>query len=161
MNMRVVFMQRFIVCFVQKIRDYLRSIICSFLMNYQQAIAWIETLQKEDALEREWNLDTVRELLAKLKHPEKRLGIIIHVTGTNGKGSTCAMLANILKTAGYTVGLYTSPHLSQITERIRINGQQISKEEFAALVQRVRPLVTSESFFEVMTCIGFLYFADN
>ncbi|MEK6921869.1 MAG: folylpolyglutamate synthase/dihydrofolate synthase family protein [Nanoarchaeota archaeon] len=130
-------------------------------MNYQQAIAWLETLQKEDLLEREWNLNTTRELLAKLKHPEKRLGTIIHVTGTNGKGSVCAMLANILHVAGYTVGLYTSPHLSQITERIRINEQQISKEDFAAIIQRVRPFVTTESFFEVMTVLGFVYFANK
>ncbi|MEK6867355.1 MAG: Mur ligase family protein, partial [Nanoarchaeota archaeon] len=130
-------------------------------MNYQQAIAWLETLQKEDLLEREWNLNTTRELLAKLKHPEKRLGTIIHVTGTNGKGSVCAMLANILHVTGYTVGLYTSPHLSQITERIRINEQQISKEDFAAIIQRVRPFVTTESFFEVMTVLGFVYFANK
>ncbi len=130
-------------------------------MNYQQAIAWLETLQKEDALEREWNLDTTRELLAKLKHPEKKLGTILHVTGTNGKGSTCAMLANVLHVSGYNVGLYTSPHLSQITERMRINGEQISKEAFTALVQRVRPFVTTESFFEVMTVVAFVYFVDT
>ncbi len=130
-------------------------------MNYQQATAWLETLEKENTLEREWNLDTTRELLKKLKHPEKRLGTILHVTGTNGKGSVCAMLANILHVAGYAVGLYTSPHLSQMTERIRLNNQEISKDAFAALVERVRPFVTTESFFEVMTVLGFLYFADN
>jgi dihydrofolate synthase/folylpolyglutamate synthase len=130
-------------------------------MNYQQSIAWLETLQKEDTLDREWNLETTRTLLKKVKHPEKQLGTILHVTGTNGKGSVCAMLANVLHASGYTVGLYTSPHLSQITERIRINGQQISKEEFAALVQKVRPFVTIESFFEVMTVLAFVYFADH
>lgn len=130
-------------------------------MNYQQAVSWLETLQKEDIVAREWNLDTTRELLKKLKHPEKQLGTILHVTGTNGKGSTCAMLANILHVAGYTTGLYTSPHLSRITERIRINNQEISKEDFAALVQRVRPFVTTESFFEVMTVLAFLHFADH
>lgn len=130
-------------------------------MNYQQAIAWLETLQKEETLEREWNLDTTRELLAKLKHPEKKLGTIIHVTGTNGKGSVCAMLANILHVAGFTVGLYTSPHISRITERIRLNNEEISKEDFAHLVEQVRPFVTTESFFEVMTVLGFVYFADN
>ncbi|MBI5001996.1 bifunctional folylpolyglutamate synthase/dihydrofolate synthase [Candidatus Woesearchaeota archaeon] len=130
-------------------------------MNYQQATAWLETLEKENTLEREWNLDTTRALLKKLKHPEKKLGTILHVTGTNGKGSVCAMLAKILHVAGYTVGLYTSPHISRITERIRMNNQEISKNDFACLVDRVRPFVTTESFFEVMTVLGFLYFADN
>ena len=130
-------------------------------MNYQQAIAWLETLEKENTVEREWNRDTTRDLLKKLRHPEKHLGTILHVTGTNGKGSVCAMLANILHGAGYNVGLYTSPHISRITERIRMNNQEISKDAFAALVERVRPFVTTESFFEVMTVLGFLYFADN
>ncbi len=130
-------------------------------MNYQQALAWLETLEKENSIEREWNLDTTRDLLKKLRHPEKHLGTILHVTGTNGKGSVCAMLANILHVAGYSVGLYTSPHISRITERVRMNNQEISKDDFSALVDRVRPFVTTESFFEVMTCIAFLHFADN
>ncbi|MBI5072379.1 hypothetical protein HZA99_01025 [Candidatus Woesearchaeota archaeon] len=96
-------------------------------MNYQQALDYIGTLQKEDIIDREWDLETTRALLRKLKQPEKRLGTIIHVTGTNGKGSTCAMLANIFKVSGYNVGLYTSPHISQITERIRLNNEPISK----------------------------------
>lgn len=128
-------------------------------MNYQQAIDYLATLQKEDTLDRQWDLETTRNLLQKLKHPEKMLGTIIHVTGTNGKGSTCAMLANIFKVAGYTVGLYTSPHISQITERIRLNNIPISKDDFAEYVRRVREYVTTESFFEVMTAIAFLYFS--
>lgn len=130
-------------------------------MNYQQAAAWLETLEKENTIEREWNLETICNLLKKLKHPEKRIGTIIHVTGTNGKGSVCAMLANILHVAGFTVGLYTSPHISRITERIRVNNQEISKDAFAALIDRVRPFVTTESFFEVMTVLAFVHFSDQ
>lgn len=130
-------------------------------MNFTQAIAYIETLQKEDTIDRDWNLQGIEELLKKLKHPEKQLGTIIHVTGTNGKGSVCAMLANILKVAGYKVGLYTSPHLRRMTERIRLNNEEISKEDFAAAVQKVRPHITTQSFFEVMTAIAFLYFAEQ
>ncbi len=130
-------------------------------MNYQQATAWLTTLEKENTIDREWNLDTTRDLFEKLKHPEKRLGTILHVTGTNGKGSVCAMLATILHVSGYTVGLYTSPHISRITERIRINNMEISKDVFAALIDRVRPFVTTESFFEVMTALAFVHFADQ
>lgn len=130
-------------------------------MNFTQAAAYIETLQKEDAIEKEWDLKGIKELLEKLKHPEKQLGTIIHVTGTNGKGSVCAMLANILKVAGSTVGLYTSPHLRKITERIRLNNEEISKEEFARYVEKVRPCITTQSFFEVMTALAFLYFSEK
>ncbi len=130
-------------------------------MNFSQAVAYLETLQKEDAVKREWNLQGIEELLHKLNNPEKHLGTIIHVTGTNGKGSVCAMTANILKEAGYKVGLYTSPHLKRITERIQINNQEITEEDFAYFVQKINILVTNQSFFEVMTAIAFLYFAEK
>ena len=130
-------------------------------MNYQQALDYIKTLQKEDVVEREWTLEQIKELLQKLNNPEKRIGTIIHVAGTNGKGSVCAMLANIANIAGYKVGLYTSPHISEITERIRINNEKISKDKWTKYVQRIRQYITTESFFEVMTAIAFLYFAEE
>lgn len=130
-------------------------------MNFSQAAAYLETLQKEDTSEREWNLEGIEELLKKLNNPEQHIGTVIHVTGTNGKGSVCAMTANILKEASYSVGLYTSPHLKKVTERIKINNNDISEEDFARIVQKVKPLVTTQSFFEVMTAIAFLYFAEK
>ncbi len=130
-------------------------------MNFSQAMVYLETLQKEDTLEREWDLQGIEELFRKLNNPEKSLGTIIHVTGTNGKGSVCAMSANILKEAGYKVGLYTSPHLKRITERIQINNKEISQEDFAATLHRIQPFITTQSFFEVMTALAFLHFAEQ
>jgi dihydrofolate synthase / folylpolyglutamate synthase len=127
-------------------------------MNFKQAVDYLYGLGYE---KEEWNLSGIQALMQKLKMPHKRMGKIIHITGSNGKGSVCAMVANILNVGGYSVGLYTSPHLRRITERIRVNGEEISKDTFAQYVQRVRQYVTDQSFFEVMTAIAFLYFADN
>jgi len=127
-------------------------------VNFTQAVDYAYGLCHDKD---EWDLTGIEELMQKLKRPEKRMGTIIHVTGSNGKGSVCAMVANILHVSGYNVGLYTSPHLRRVTERIRINNEEISKDDFAAYVQIVRQHVTDQSFFEVMTAIAFLYFADN
>jgi dihydrofolate synthase/folylpolyglutamate synthase len=107
-------------------------------------------------------------LLAALEHPERRFpGVLI--AGTNGKGSTAATLASILQAAGVRTGLYTSPHLVRINERIRINGEDISNDEFALLHDMVdrtaerlvgeRELPWHPSFFEMLTAIAFEYFA--
>ncbi len=87
---------------------------------------------------------------------------IIHVAGTKGKGSVSAMCASALRQAGYKVGLYTSPHLQEYTERIQVNGQQISKAEIIHLVDELRPYLdsgTELTTFEITTALGFLYFA--
>ena len=87
---------------------------------------------------------------------------IIHVAGTKGKGSVSALCASALRQAGYKVGLYTSPHLQDYTERIQVNGQQISKAELIALVDELRPYLdagTELTTFEITTALGFLYFA--
>ena len=76
-------------------------------------------------------LETIRKILDRLDHPEQQFPVI-HIAGTNGKGSTAAFLASILQNGGYRVGLFTSPHLISYTERFRINGSEISEE---ALVQ--------------------------
>jgi dihydrofolate synthase/folylpolyglutamate synthase len=87
----------------------------------------------------------------------------IHVAGTNGKGSTCAFLASILKEAGYLTGLYTSPHLVRFSERIRINGLEIPEDVLAEYVKDLRPSIEAvgATFFEASTCIAFQYFADH
>ncbi len=93
-------------------------------------------------------------------HPHRRFRTI-HVGGTNGKGSCCHTLAAILQTAGYKVGLYTSPHLTDFKERIRVNGQKIPECEVASFVEEERPFFDSlhPSFFELTTALAFKYFA--
>ncbi len=86
----------------------------------------------------------------------------IHITGTKGKGSVGAMCASALQAAGFRTGLYTSPHLQDFRERIRIDGEMIPKDTFAALVEEMQPAVTSVpglTWFELVTMLGFLYFA--
>ena len=87
-------------------------------------------------------LERPQALLHLMGNPEKELKFV-HVGGTNGKGSTCAMTASILKTAGYKVGLYTSPHIYCFNERIQINGENISDEDLAAVTEYVKPLAES------------------
>ena len=104
-------------------------------MNYEEALNYIHAVQ--------WaghkpGLTRTRTLLAALGDPHKQLKFI-HVAGTNGKGSTAAMLASCLQAAGYRVGLYTSPFINRFNERIQVNGQQIPDEALVRLVERVKP----------------------
>ena len=104
-------------------------------MNYEQAMEYIHAVQ--------WaghkpGLTRTRTLLAALGDPHKKLQFV-HVAGTNGKGSTAAMLASCLQAAGYRVGLYTSPFINRFNERIQINGQQIPDEALVKLVEQVKP----------------------
>ncbi len=87
----------------------------------------------------------------------------IHIAGTNGKGSSSHMLASVLQVAGYKTGLYTSPHLKEFTERIRINGQEIDKEFVVDFVVRIKPLIEEiqPSFFEITVVMAFDYFAHQ
>lgn len=105
--------------------------------------------------------DAVLQTLNNLGNPHKKLKYI-HVAGTNGKGSVSALTAQILKNLGLKTGLYTSPHLITVCERIRINGIKISEEDFAFYAQKVFENEPQElTFFEVLTVIMFLYFADK
>lgn len=87
----------------------------------------------------------------------------IHVAGTNGKGSTCHMLASILQSSGYKTGLYTSPHLKEFTERIKIDGREVSKQYVSDFVTRMKPLMEEvrPSFFEITVAMAFDYFASE
>jgi dihydrofolate synthase/folylpolyglutamate synthase len=107
-------------------------------------------------------LERIETLLEFLGNPQNALKCI-HVAGTNGKGSVCSLLAAILQSAGYRVGLYTSPHIRQFNERIRINGNMISDEDIAALAHRMMPEIEREhtTFFEVTTAMAFAYFAQE
>jgi dihydrofolate synthase/folylpolyglutamate synthase len=107
-------------------------------------------------------LERIESLLEFIGNPHSSLKCI-HVAGTNGKGSVCSLLAGILQSAGYKVGLYTSPHLRQFNERIRINGEMISDEDIANLAHIMMPEIEREhtTFFEVTTAMAFAHFARN
>ena len=109
-------------------------------------------------------LERISALLDKMGHPERKLKFI-HVTGTNGKGSTCAMLASMFTKAGYKTGLYTSPFLIRFNERIQINGQQIPDEALVELMEQVKPAADAmedvPTEFEIITALGMLYFAQQ
>jgi len=115
-----------------------------------------------------FDLAHMRVLLEALEHPERKFPAVL-IAGTNGKGSTAATLSSILQSSGYKTGLYTSPHLVRINERVRINGADISDDDFAGihdLVDRTAERLVSEndlpwhpSFFEMLTAIAFEYFA--
>ncbi|MBL7056257.1 bifunctional folylpolyglutamate synthase/dihydrofolate synthase [Candidatus Woesearchaeota archaeon] len=105
-------------------------------------------------------LKNINQLLKKLKNPEKKLRCI-HVAGSNGKGSVCAMMSSILGEAGYRVGMYTSPHLKKFNERIRINNKLISNKDIAKYYLKVKKYVTEQSFFEITTAMAYLYFKDQ
>lgn len=107
-------------------------------------------------------LSRVRELMERLHHPERGLKYV-HVTGTNGKGSTCAMLSGILQAAGYRTGLYTSPYIFRFNERMQIDGAAIPDEELCALVEELKPVAESmadaPTEFELVTALALLWFA--
>lgn len=109
-------------------------------------------------------LSRTQELMEKLGSPQKRCKFI-HIAGTNGKGSTSAMLASILTRAGYRTGLYTSPYLFRFNERMAIDGVQISDSELCLLAEEIRPLAESmadrPTEFEIVTAIGMEFFARH
>jgi len=105
-------------------------------------------------------LSNMRILLKKLGNPERKLRCI-HIAGTNGKGSVCAMVSSVLTEAGYKIGMYTSPHLKKFNERIRINNKFISDRDVAKYYLEVKNYVTNQSFFEITTAMAFLYFLDR
>ncbi len=111
-----------------------------------------------------FKLGRVRELLNALGNPHEQIRTV-HIAGTLGKGSTAAMIASMLQGCGHGVGVYTSPHLVDVRERIAINGQPIGKSDFTALVREVSGAALKQSdkptFFELMTAMAFKYFADQ
>lgn len=112
-----------------------------------------------------FSLDRMRTLLKHLGNPHTKFKSA-HVAGTKGKGSTCHMLAGMLQSGGLKTGLYTSPHIIDMRERIRINGELVSHEELVELVKRIEPVLKRMSadrptFFEIFTAMAFCYFADH
>lgn len=117
----------------------------------------IKLLTSRDNFYIDLGLDRIKKVLEKFSNPQDDLKCI-HVAGTNGKGSVCAMLSSILQEAGYKVGLYTSPHIWEYTERIKINGKQISKEDFTNYVEEITSQGVHLTEFEILTVMMFLYF---
>ncbi len=106
-------------------------------------------------------LERISKILERLGSPEKKFSSV-HIAGTNGKGSTAALLASVLSQAGFKVGLYTSPHLEDFCERIRIGDELVSSEKVLKLAQQVRDSEQDTlTFFEFTTVIAFLYFAEQ
>src|ERR1700682_2033357 len=114
-------------------------------MNYQSAVRYLLTLGRElaaptQAAAAKFNLENIGVLLERLGRPDKAFPCV-HIAGTNGKGSTAALLESILRQAGFRTGLNTSPHLERINERVRIAGQEISDEQFAEIFTEVQEAI--------------------
>ncbi|MGQ9556520.1 MAG: bifunctional folylpolyglutamate synthase/dihydrofolate synthase [Desulfurispora sp.] len=131
-------------------------------MNYQQALEFLQNLTKFGI---NLGLGRITHLLGLLGNPQEKLQIV-HIGGTNGKGSTSAMVAAVLQEAGYQTGVFTSPHLHDYTERYCINGRPADREDLAALLTEMRPYLEKmvddglehPTEFEVCTALAFLYF---
>ena len=133
-------------------------------MNYKEAVTWLENRNIPLG---EFTLDNIKELLKIFDKPQDKLKII-HITGTNGKGSVASFIASALRENNYKVGKFTSPYITNIREEIEINNEEISEEDFAKLATEVREKVEEldekkifVSGFEILTSIPFIYFARN
>jgi dihydrofolate synthase/folylpolyglutamate synthase len=135
-------------------------------MNYQESIAYLDSLGKFGI---RLGMERITGLLRELGNPEKKIKTV-HVTGTNGKGSVASMICDILLAAALHVGKFTSPHLVKYNERITLDDQDISDEEFAALLTRVKTAADSivkkgvceqPTQFEILTAMAFLWFAEK
>ena len=132
-------------------------------MNYTETLAYLDSLGKFGI---NLGMERIEDLLKELNNPEQKVRTI-HVTGTNGKGSVTSMITNILLVSGLKVGKFTSPHLVRYNERIEVDGEEISDEDFALVVTAVRRAVESvmakgtdqPTQFEVLTAAAFLHFA--
>lgn len=131
-------------------------------MDYLETIGYLFNLKGSEEKGKGYNLDlnNIKKLLNKIGNPQKSLKAI-HIAGTNGKGSVCAMLSSILKQAGYKVGMYTSPHLVDFRERFQINGKNISKKDLVYYFNKIKNSIKNQTFFEVITAIAFLYFKEK
>ena len=126
-------------------------------MDYKEAINLITS---KGNFYIDLGLERISSVLEKLGNPQDDLKFI-HVAGTNGKGSVCTMLESILRTAGYRTGLYTSPHIWEYTERIKVNGCEIPEETFAQNIKKIIDIGIHLTEFEILTVCAFLYFREQ
>ena len=135
-------------------------------MTYKETLDWmfsqLPMYQRQGKTAFKKDLTNILAFSKELENPEKKFKSI-HVGGTNGKGSTSHMLASILQEAGYKVGLYTSPHLKNFTERIRINGNEIPKRSVSSFITKHKSFLEKQqlSFFEMTVGLAFDYFAKE
>ncbi|WP_368293208.1 folylpolyglutamate synthase/dihydrofolate synthase family protein [Dehalobacter sp. TBBPA1] len=135
------------------------------MTEYEKTLEYIKNLTKFGI---NLGLERIKALLDRLDHPEKKLKVI-HIGGTNGKGSTTAMLQSIMKQAGYCAGMFTSPHLHDFRERITINGEMISPEDVVSGINKLKPHleemerlgIEHPTEFEVCTALALCYFAEK
>jgi dihydrofolate synthase/folylpolyglutamate synthase len=139
--------------------------------SYKEAIGYLyaqTNYETETALRYNvttFNLDRMEKLLSLVGNPHKKISTV-HIAGTKGKGSTATMLARMLESNDYNVGLYTSPHVVHLHERIEVNSKMISEREMLGLLNRIHAPIEKMSkteaptFFEIMTALAFMYFAD-
>lgn len=126
---------------------------------------YLFTLGKKEYIRKNYTLDNIKLALKYLYNPEQRIKNVIHITGTNGKGTVAVYTSKILTALGYNVGLYTSPHIFDITERIKLNNENININLLHSYLLKIydtlpRKLFLNLTYFELLTCIMFLYFAD-
>jgi len=133
-------------------------------MNFDEALSWLYGFQKFGV---RLGLERIQHLMNELGNPHHDVKIV-HVAGTNGKGSVCKLIGSILQEGGYTVGTYLSPHLQRFSERMTINNKEISEEEVASLITIIKPIVdemvkeeNAPTFFEIVTTMAFQYFHDK
>lgn len=130
-------------------------------MNYEQTIEYIHSISWRGSRP---GLERINVLLEKLGNPQIKLKVV-HVAGTNGKGSFCAMLESILRNSGYKTGMFTSPYIEFFNERMQINGDMISNEELAQITDYVKPIAEGmtdpPTEFELITAIAIEYFVKN
>ncbi len=138
--------------------------------GYSKALRFLASLSDFERLRivrynsSNFDLDRMRTLLKKLGNPQDTFRAV-HIAGTKGKGSTCAMVESMLRANGYKTGLYTSPHLVDVRERICVGGEMIPQADFARLVRLVEPIAAkmkpTPTYFDVLTAISFKYFAEQ
>ncbi|MBI4173811.1 MAG: bifunctional folylpolyglutamate synthase/dihydrofolate synthase [Candidatus Aenigmarchaeota archaeon] len=126
-------------------------------MDYNDTVAYLFSLHR---LDNYYDLGQMRRALEALGQPQHAYRSV-HIAGSTGKGSTAAMLASVLQSAGYRTGLYTSPHLVDFRERIKVDGQQIGEQDVIRLFQTLRMLGLPLTFFEYVTAMAFLYFQER
>ena len=135
-------------------------------MTYEEAIRYIEEIPRFSETA---TLADTRRTLAELGNPDRRIGPVIHVAGTNGKGSVCAFLASVLQEAGLKTALFTSPHLIRMNERISIGGEPVSDADFLRIFLRVKEAVMKRVnegrphplYFEFLFLMAMVYFAEE
>jgi len=133
-------------------------------MKYTEALDWLNAFE---SFGMKLGLERIIHLCERLHNPQHRYKTI-HVGGTNGKGSVSTIIASILSQSGYTVGLYRSPHLQRFSERMVVNGEEISQDDLLTLIEQIKPLIDdmtnkgkTPTYFEIVTAMAFLYFQNK